>query len=154
MHIPYYFYFLKGELYRESCYKCRFPSEGRQGDITLGDYWGVRHELIAQMGEVDPDMGISCVLVNSGKGEEWLRAIENNLSIALSDRKSAEKRNKQLTDHSVPLPEHRELLEGYTEKGYTAFISGYKKHFKERMISKVKRMIPSKIKRRLNDLKG
>lgn len=38
---PYYFYFLNGEIYRESCYNCRFPSEGRQGDITLGDYWGI-----------------------------------------------------------------------------------------------------------------
>ena len=148
---PYYFYFLKGEVYRESCYHCRFPSEERQGDITLGDYWGVRQDLVALMGNVDPDMGISCILVNSEKGKRWLASIENKLSIAPSDRKSVEKRNRQLTGPSVPLPEHEELLEKYIEKGYTAFRDGYKKHFKDHIIRTVKNMIPSKIKRKLND---
>ena len=38
LNSPYYFYFLNGEVYRDSCYNCRFASEERQGDITLGDY--------------------------------------------------------------------------------------------------------------------
>ena len=148
---PYYFYFLQGEVYRESCYRCRFPSEGRQGDITLGDYWGVREETIRQMGNIDPDLGVSCILVNSEKGKKWLAAVEDTLSIVPSDRKSVEKRNKQLTAPSVPLPEHNELLEGYTEKGYSAFQDGYKKHGKDHLIRTVKNMIPSKIKRKLSE---
>ncbi len=148
---PYYFYFLKGEVYRESCYNCRFPSEGRQGDITLGDYWGIRQELIKLMGEADPDKGISCVLVNTGKGAQWFKSIENNLHLTLSDRKSVEKHNKQLTAPSAPLPEHRELLEGYLKNGYSAFREGYKKHFKDHVIRTAKNMIPPKVKRGLND---
>ncbi|MCR4615785.1 MAG: Coenzyme F420 hydrogenase/dehydrogenase, beta subunit C-terminal domain [Clostridiales bacterium] len=148
---PYYFYFLKGEVYRESCYNCRFPGEGRQGDITLGDYWGVRQELISGMGSVDPDMGISCVLVNTEKGKKWLESVEGRLAITPSDRKTAEKRNGQLTRPSVPLPEHETLLNGYIEKGYTAFTDGYKKHFKDHVIRTVKNMIPSKTKRRINE---
>ena len=149
---PYYFYFLKGEVYRESCYHCRFPSEGRQGDITLGDYWGVRQELLDKMGGVDADLGVSCLLVNTEKGREWLASIESTLSITPSDRQSAEKRNKQLTSASVPTPEHETLRDGYIEKGYAAFREGYKKHGKEHLIRAAKNMIPSKIKRKLNEM--
>ncbi len=149
---PYYFYFLKGEVYRESCYRCRFPGEGRQGDFTLGDYWGVRQELVDKMGGVDPDDGISCLLVNTDKGRQWLSAIEAGLSLALSDRHSAEKRNKQLLSASVPTPEHETLKNGYIENGYDAFRAGYKTHFKEHMIRTAKNMVPSKLKRRLNEM--
>lgn len=148
---PYYFYFLKGEVYRESCYHCRFPSEGRQGDVTLGDYWGVRQALVDRMGGVNPDEGVSCVLVNSETGRQWFAAVEGKLSVAPSDRQSAEKRNKQLTSHSEPLPEHRTLLDGYIAKGYAAFRDGYQKHVKDHLIRTAKDMIPSKIKRKLRE---
>ena len=149
---PYYFYFLKGEVYRESCYRCRFPSEGRQGDITLGDYWGVREDLLARMDGVDPDLGVSCVLVNTEKGRQWLSSASQALSTVPSDRQSAEKRNKQLTSHSVPLPEHKELLDGYLEAGHAAFRDGYRKHGKEHLVRAVKDMVPAKIKRKLRDI--
>ena len=155
---PYYFYFLNGEIYRESCYNCRFPSEGRQGDITLGDYWGIRQELASEMGEVDLDKGVSCVLVNNDKGREWMKLIESRLLIAVSDRKSAEKRNKQLTAASVPMSEHKALSEMYREKGYDAFLYWYKKHYKEHITGAIKRMIPGKLKRKLmqtyNDIRS
>ncbi|MCR5149918.1 MAG: Coenzyme F420 hydrogenase/dehydrogenase, beta subunit C-terminal domain [Clostridiales bacterium] len=148
---PYYFYFLKGEIYRESCYSCRFPSEKRQGDITLGDYWGIKSELIEQLGDINPDLGVSCVLVNTEKGEKWLDEVKNTLSLALSERKSVEKRNGQLVRASTPLPEHRQLLDGYITNGFSSFISGYRKHTKDHIIRNIKNLIPSKIKRKIND---
>ena len=149
---PYYFYFLKGEVYRESCYNCRFPAEGRQGDITLGDYWGIRGELVAQLDGADPDRGISCVLVNTEKGRAWLSSAGAALTLAPSDRRSAEKRNRQLTRHSEPLPEHGTLLRGYTENGYAAFRAGYKKHLKDHLVRTAKDLLPAKLKRKLNDI--
>ena len=148
---PYYFYFLKGEVYRESCYRCRFPSEGRQGDITLGDYWGVRQALLDQMGGIDPELGVSCVLVNSEKGKQWLDSIADSLALAPSDRPSVEKRNGQLTHASTPLSEHTSLLCGYIRDGHAAFRSHYKKHLKDHLVRTAKNMVPSKIKRRLNE---
>ena len=146
---PYYFYFLSGELYRESCYNCRFPSEGRQGDITLGDYWGIKRELVSDMGDVDVDKGVSCLLVNTEKGKRWLKEIENRLHIAPSDRRSAEQRNKQLTRPSVPMPEHTALSEMYREKGYDAFLYWYKKNYKKHIVRYAKNLIPRKMKRKL-----
>jgi coenzyme F420-reducing hydrogenase beta subunit len=149
---PYYFYFLKGEVYRESCYNCRFPSEKRQGDITLGDYWGIRSELVKRLGDVDPDRGVSCVLVNSDKGEKWLERAKDSLSLAASDLASVKKRNGQLVSHSTPLPEHRELLEGYIANGYSSFTNGYKKHTKDHVVRGIKNLIPSKAKRKINEI--
>lgn len=148
---PYYFYFLKGEVYRESCYNCRFPAENRQGDITLGDYWGIKTELIKKLGDIDPDLGISCVLVNTETGKKWLQKAKKSLCLTPSDRKSVEKRNGQLVSHSTPLPEHKELLEGYKANGFTAFRNGYKKHTKDHIVRSVKNLIPAKIKRKIND---
>ena len=148
---PYYFYFLKGEVYRESCYHCRFPGENRQGDITLGDYWGIKQDLIAKLGNINADEGVSCVLVNSEKGGKWLSEAKN-ISLAISDRNSAEKRNRQLTHHSEPLPEHETLLKGYIQGGYSAFEQGYKKHTKDHIVCFIKDLFPAKIKRKINDI--
>lgn len=148
---PYYFYFLKGEVYRDSCYNCRFPSEKRQGDITLGDYWGIKTELLKKLGDIDPDLGVSCLLVNTQKGEKWLDMAKNTLHLTESDRKSVEKRNGQLIKHSMPLPEHTDLLEGYKNSGFSAFVRGYKKHTKDHIIRGVKNIIPSNFKRKINE---
>ena len=149
---PYYFFFLKGGIYRESCYNCRFPSENRQGDITLGDYWGVPLDLVAKLGDVNPDKGISCVLVNTQKGKEWFDSVSGTLSFAKSSRENAEKRNKQLVSCSTHLPEHDTLLGGYIEKGYPAYREAYKKHTKDHIVRGVKNMIPAKVKRKINDV--
>ncbi|MCD7771857.1 MAG: Coenzyme F420 hydrogenase/dehydrogenase, beta subunit C-terminal domain [Oscillospiraceae bacterium] len=36
----YYSYFLSGEIYRSSCYTCKYAQLSRIGDFTLGDLWG------------------------------------------------------------------------------------------------------------------
>lgn len=48
--------------FRPNCYKCRFNSVHRAGDITIGDYWAAR-----QTAEYDP-LGISTILPNTAKG--------------------------------------------------------------------------------------
>ncbi len=150
---PYYFYFLKGEVYRASCYRCRFPAEGRQGDITLGDYWGIRGEVINKLNGAHPDRGISCVLVNNEKGKQWFENVQNGLVYTETTLAAVQKRNKQLVSASVPLPEHEALLGGYTKNGYAAFENGYKKHTKDHIVRGVKNMIPAGVKRKLNDLR-
>lgn len=52
--------------FRPNCYKCRFNSVHRAGDITIGDYWRARHTA-----EYDP-LGISTILPNTAKGAAFL----------------------------------------------------------------------------------
>lgn len=62
---------------RESCYDCEFAEMPRQGDISLGDFWGIGdHES-----ELDDDIGTGVVLINSKKGERLFEKISDSLKV-------------------------------------------------------------------------
>lgn len=67
--------FLKGEIYRESCYTCPYASMDRPGDLTVGDFWGIDKELPG----FEAMDGASAVLVNSPKGEALYSALTDTL---------------------------------------------------------------------------
>ena len=73
---PYYASFLRGETYRESCYTCPFANTQRIGDITLGDFWGVERFYP----EIDRTKGVSCVIVNSCKGQVLFNLVKEQLN--------------------------------------------------------------------------
>ncbi|MDC2617431.1 Coenzyme F420 hydrogenase/dehydrogenase, beta subunit C-terminal domain [Bacteroides ovatus] len=58
---PYYYHFLKGDTYRECCYRCSYSRPERVGDVTIGDFWGIESIL--------PDFfskkGVSCLILNT-----------------------------------------------------------------------------------------
>ena len=54
------------------CEKCKYQSLPRFGDITIGDFWGIeKHETFSGQKK-----GISVVLCNSKKGEEYFSKID------------------------------------------------------------------------------
>lgn len=61
-------YFLKGETYRDCCYKCPYAKPERGADITIGDFWGILQTRPDLNDKIDIEKGVSCVLVNSNKG--------------------------------------------------------------------------------------
>ena len=67
--------FLKNLSLRKSCGECPFAQLPRQGDITLGDFWGIwNYEQ-----SLDDKQGTSIILINSNKGNELLKSIEGEL---------------------------------------------------------------------------
>ncbi len=58
------------------CEKCRYQAFPRQGDITIGDFWGI--------GKKDPELdtfkGVSIVLCNNQKGKEFFLSISEEKS--------------------------------------------------------------------------
>ena len=58
--------FLDGLAMRKSCGRCRFNKLPRQGDFTLGDFWGIEKEYK----EFDDNKGVSLVLLNTAKAKE------------------------------------------------------------------------------------
>ncbi len=62
---PYYFNFLRGTIYRESCYTCPYSQSQRSGDVTIGDFWGIEKSH-PELFDIN---GVSCVLINSAKGK-------------------------------------------------------------------------------------
>lgn len=61
-------YFLKGETYRDCCYKCPYASPKRCADITIGDFWGIMQSRPDLKEKIEIEKGVSCVLVNTSKG--------------------------------------------------------------------------------------
>lgn len=59
---PYYSLYLHFASLRESCYKCKYASRNRVGDITLGDY-------------VENNNGFSCIISNTKKGDKMIEKI-------------------------------------------------------------------------------
>lgn len=69
--------FHKGLTLRESCYDCPFCDFPRQGDLSLGDFWGIKDRCA----ELDDDAGTSVILVNSEKGKQLLEEIRSEISV-------------------------------------------------------------------------
>ncbi len=67
----YYQGFLRHMFKSGSCADCEYASVPRQGDLTIGDLWSYDKILF----DVDGSSGISCVMVNSGKGKEMFEAM-------------------------------------------------------------------------------
>lgn len=118
---PYLLGFLKNLYLRPSCYKCPAKCGKSHADITLGDYWHIRH--------IQPKSyrfnGVSLVLANSEKGRVLLRS--TNIEFAESSYKKAAESNSAIF-HCVKQPE-----------GYADFWRNFHKNGADGLIDVVKR---------------
>ncbi|MEY8688213.1 Coenzyme F420 hydrogenase/dehydrogenase, beta subunit C-terminal domain [Bacteroides sp. AN502(2024)] len=59
---------------RDSCYICKYSSLSRQGDITLGDYWGIN-----QVSDIFKDnKGVSVVFANTSEAKKLMDIIKGH----------------------------------------------------------------------------
>lgn len=127
----YYQYFLESEIYRECCYSCKYATEDRVGDITLGDFWGIDishpEYLKRNGGKFDLKNGISCILVNSDKGEKLLSLTKDDLNIYESSVENIARQNHQLKECSRYSEKRKKLLELYSKYGYAGMDDKYAK---------------------------
>lgn len=84
--------FLADSSQRNSCFHCPFTTVHRQGDISLGDFWGIGREYP----KLDDNKGISLVIVNSDAGLAMYREISDRLTSFESDLNLAIAGNKVL----------------------------------------------------------
>jgi len=106
---------------RPSCYECKFCTTERQGDISLGDFWGIgkyNHEF-------DDDKGTSLVIINTRKGQDAFRKIESELNYCESDIETAIKGNKVLIEPSKKNENREEFYKMYEDKGLSIAINTY-----------------------------
>ena len=104
---PYYGAFLRGETYRESCYKCPFSKRERLTDFTIGDYWGIE--------SAHPDFydsnGVSVLLINSSKGEQFFKQYSSGeCSYVSSSIQLASRENHNLNGPTVRPTTRDDLL--------------------------------------------
>lgn len=73
-HVQDSFYraFLNSLGVRKSCSNCKFSCLPRQGDVTIGDFWGISK----YRKELNDNRGTSLVLINNKKGNEIIKECE------------------------------------------------------------------------------
>ncbi|MDU4892501.1 MAG: Coenzyme F420 hydrogenase/dehydrogenase, beta subunit C-terminal domain [Clostridium sp.] len=68
--------YIEQNLYiRECCFNCKYKEFPRVADITLADFWGVGEKDKT----LDSDKGTSLIMINSAKGKECLKNIQNSI---------------------------------------------------------------------------
>lgn len=147
----YYNLFLNGDIYRESCYKCKYACKERVGDITLGDYWGIESEhpeINSKNIKFNKDKGVSSVIVNTSKGLTIIKESKSYMESLVSNFDKVAKHNNQLVNSSKKSEIREEILDIYLKKGYEG-IEEYFRHSmgKKLKIIKIYNRIPNGIKK-------
>lgn len=77
------------------CAECPFAPAPRQGDITIGDFWGIsRHKP-----EYNDNLGTSVFLVNNARGQEIWDAVRDCCKLAQSVPYDVARRNNRFGSH-------------------------------------------------------
>ncbi len=74
--------YLNDLILRKACYNCHYKGNNNQADLIIGGFWGIE----VTMKDFFDQKGVSSVLVNSLKGENFLKKI--NFSKLLDTRKA------------------------------------------------------------------
>mgnify|MGYP003296187594 CR=1 FL=1 len=125
-------------MFRESCYKCKYATENRTSDITMGDFLGV---LKVQPESYNKD-GISICLVNTNKGEELLKELEDKLSLSITSIDKAKKYNSNLSN-PTKRPKERDYIYNNINNDIK-FIEDLNKYIGKKQY--IKALIPTRIK--------
>ena len=139
----YYWHFMYGVIYRESCYTCPYAQKKRVADITLGDFWGIENIISnARVGNT------SLILVNTEKGKTLLNK-RQNLELINAEIDTAVKYNGQLNRPMCkPIKLRKRFYELYEKGGWREvrrdFYSGNRK---TRAISRIAFYTPDWIKK-------
>lgn len=73
----YYKAFIEGISYRPSCNVCPFGRTERISDITIGDFWGLKDNIFNS----NENLGTSLILPNTAKGETFMHALADEMTL-------------------------------------------------------------------------
>jgi coenzyme F420-reducing hydrogenase beta subunit len=90
-------WFLRGSIYRRSCYSCRYASHNRPGDLILGDCWGGIREMESWD---DLYSGNSLVIINTSKGRNFWEQNKKFFEFSSYPYTKVMKKNRNLVNPS------------------------------------------------------
>lgn len=112
--LPYYFFFLHGFNFRDSCYACPYASLNRVSDLTLADCWGVE-----QLGiHFDSRQGLSLVLANTLNGQQLFHDVSEQFEWAPISSDFPAKSNQPFKAPCKKPDNREELLKDIMINGY------------------------------------
>lgn len=140
---PYYSSFMRGETYRQSCYKCPFANiKYRPADITMGDYWGIEFAHPKFYSK----KGVSCCLINTEKGKDFFQKIAEKFDYLETSDEKITLLNGNLV-HPTAKPAVREsIYDGIDEIPAEKFISRLYAPMYKRIVRYFISIIPHSVK--------
>ena len=138
----YYSYFLSGDIYRKSCYSCKYANTNRVGDFTLGDYWGVEALNLP----LQTENGCSLLLVNNQHAMQLLDEIESLDRVETTVEQAAHC-NKQLNAPSKLMDSRQNRIGEYESLSGQQIQKEYLKNHRKTVVKgQLKALMPYKLK--------
>lgn len=105
--------FDKNAVFRRSCYDCPFAKIPRVGDCTIADFWGIGRHGVPFRHSIQK--GVSLVLVNNSKGNEFTNALED---VFIEERTLGEAliENHNITCPSKKYPHRDAVIAAFLDK--------------------------------------
>lgn len=142
----YFIAFLDALTYRSNCYFCRYARPERVSDITIGDFWGLDRNSL----KIKCTGRISCVLINTEKGEGFWEKVSSQLEFEERKIEEALSYNGQLTHPSQIHQERNWFEEKYLTEGFAKAVMT--KSVRDKIISyKMSRTIPARAIRKIKE---
>lgn len=138
----YYSYFLSGDIYRKSCYSCKYANTRRVGDFSLGDYWGVEALNLP----LKTENGCSLLLVNNERAMRLLDTVAELDKVETTIEQAAHC-NKQLNNPSSMSESRQKRIEEYETMAGEQIQKNYlNTHRKTVVKGQLKALIPYKLR--------
>ena len=148
----FYQLFLDSMIYRDNCYTCPYAQKERIGDITIGDFWKIEKEHPKEIinHDININNGISCILINTKKGERLLEEYGKDINKIESSFDKIAKHNEQLLRPSKFNEEREKILDIYAKENFFGVDKYYKKkNYKKNLARKIFYNLPVKIRKKI-----
>ncbi|WP_370860497.1 Coenzyme F420 hydrogenase/dehydrogenase, beta subunit C-terminal domain [Parabacteroides faecis] len=122
---PYMQLFLSNKSQRNACFHCPFTTTNRQGDLSLGDFWGIGRDFP----DLDDDKGISMILINSDKGKEMYSKIMHQIISFESNLDQAIYGNKVLVENILGEMQRNRYYATYVTEGLQVSFNKHTQHY-------------------------
>ncbi len=143
----YFNLFINGGIHRNSCYNCKYVGLNRLGDITIADCWGIDLACPELLKYLKKKKGISLVLINTKKGNNFFNNIKRNIIFKNIDIDFVKKYNGPFRRPIEMDEEKQKYLEIYKNSGYEAMDAFFQNKIKnKKLYFKIKNATPEFIK--------
>lgn len=122
---------------RKACYNCRFKGKNHKGDITLGDYWGLKPNMSAWNKN-----GVSIIFVQTDKGHELLKGLKDDFHLEKADTELALRYNEPYYKCRHYKNDYNKFISDLDEKGITYAVKHMNLKFNTRIKKCIKKILP------------
>lgn len=113
--------FLDGLYMRNSCYHCQYKDTNHRADIVLGDFWGINRKMFQK----SKNMGVSAVIVQSGKGNRLFQAIKEQFIVSNITYEEMTEQNPSMRASTPRNEKRKEFFKHFKDEAIEINISNY-----------------------------